>query len=162
MQVRSLGRVDPLEEGTTTHASVLAWRIPWTEEPGRLQSTGSQRVRPNWSNWTHTHSTHIDIFNIFSYLIKFQKFHCCYSFAKLCPTLCDPMDCSTPGFPVLHYLQEFAQTHSIKSVIPSNHLILCRPLLLLTSIFPSIRVFSNESALCIRLSKYWSFSIRSI
>ena len=110
----------------------------------------------------HTHSTYIDIFNIFSYLIKFQKFHCCYSFAKLCPTLCDPMDCSTPGFPVLHYLQEFAQTHSIKSVIPSNHLILCRPLLLLTSIFPSIRVFSNESALCIRLSKYWSFSIRSI
>ena len=98
----------------------------------------------------HTHSTHIDIFNIFSYLIKFQKFHCCYSFAKLCPTLCDPMDCSTPGFPVLHYLQEFAQTHSIKSVIPSNHLILCRPLLLLTSIFPSIRVFSNESSLCIR------------
>jgi len=47
---------------------------------------------------------------------------------------------------------------SIKSVMPSNHLILCRPLLLLPSIFPSIRVFSNESVLCIRWPKYWSFS----
>ena len=68
------------------------------------------------------------------------------------------MDCSTPGFPVLHYLPEFAQTLSIKSVMPSNHLILCRPLLLLPSIFPSIRVFSNQSAFCIRWPKYWSFS----
>ena len=63
---------------------------------------------------------------------------------------CDPMDCSTPGFPVHHPLPELAQTHI--------HLILCRPLLLLPSIFSSIRVFSNESALCIRWPKYWSFS----
>ena len=109
MQVQSLGRVDPLEEDITTHSGVLARRIPWTEEPGGLQSTRSQRH--DWSNWTCTHSTHIDIFNIFSYLIKFQKFHCCCSVAKSCPTLHDPMDCSTPGFPVLHYFQEFAQTH---------------------------------------------------
>ena len=111
MQVQSLGQVDPLEEGITTHSGVLAWRIPWTEEPGGLQSTRSQRVRHDWSNWTYTHSTHI--FNIFSYLIKFQKVHCCccFSVAKSCPTLRDPMDCSTPGFPVLHYFQEFAQTH---------------------------------------------------
>ena len=46
-QVRSLGREDPLEEGMTTHSSILAWRIPWTEEPGGLQSTGSQRVGHN-------------------------------------------------------------------------------------------------------------------
>ena len=59
--------------------------------------------------------------------------------------------------PVHHQLPEFTQTHSIKSVIPSNHLILCCPLLL-PSIFPSIGVFSNESALRIRWSKYWSFS----
>ena len=44
MQVQSLGWEDPLEEGLTTHSSVLAWRIPWTEEPGKLQSMGSQRV----------------------------------------------------------------------------------------------------------------------
>ena len=65
---------------------------------------------------------------------------------KSCPTLYDPMDCNVPGFPVLHRLPEFAQTHVIESVMPSNHLILCHPLLLLPSIFPSIRVFSNESA----------------
>ena len=68
------------------------------------------------------------------------------------------MDCSTQGFPVLHYLSDFAQLMSIDSVMPSNHLILCHPLLLLSSIFPSIRVFSNESVLCIRWPKYWSFS----
>ena len=85
---------------------------------------------------------------------------CCCSLAKLCPTLCDPMDCSTPGFPVFHYLPEFGQTHvQVKLGMPSNHLILCHLLLLLPSIFPSIRVFPNESALHIRWPKYWSFSI---
>ena len=69
------------------------------------------------------------------------------------------MDCSTTGFPVLQCLQEFVQTHIHDSVIPSNHLILCCPLLLLPSIFLSIRVFSNESALHIKWPKYWSFSL---
>ena len=63
------------------------------------------------------------------------------------------MNCSTPGLPVHHQLPE-----SIVLMMPSNHLILCRPLLLLPSIFPIIRVFSNESALRIRWLKYWSFS----
>ena len=62
---------------------------------------------------------------------------------------------STPGFPVLHSLLE---EMSIESMMPSNHLMLCRPLLLLPSVFPSIKVFSNESVLCIRWPKYWSFS----
>ena len=66
--------------------------------------------------------------------------------------------CSTPGFPVHHQLPELAQTMSIELVMPSNHLILCCPLLLPLSVFPSIRVFSNESVLCIRWPKYWSFS----
>ena len=78
--------------------------------------------------------------------------------AQSCPALCDPMNCSTPGFPVLHHLPELARLMSIESVMPSNHLIVCRPLLLLPSIFPSIRVFSNESVLCIKWPKYWSFS----
>ena len=65
-------------------------------------------------------------------------------------SLCDPMDCSTPGLPIHHQLLEFTQTQSIELVKPSNHLILCCPLLLLPSIFPSIRVFSDESVLCIR------------
>ena len=70
------------------------------------------------------------------------------------------MNCSTPGFPVHHQFLELAQTHVIiESVMPSNHLILCHPLLLLTSIFPSIRVFANELILCIRWSNYWNFSL---
>ena len=80
------------------------------------------------------------------------------SVAQLGLTLCDPMDCSIPGFPVLHQLLELAQTHVQKLVMPSNHLIFCCPLLLLPSIFPSFRVFSSESVLCIRWPKYWSFS----
>ena len=82
----------------------------------------------------------------------------CYcSVAQLCLTLCDPMDCSTPGFPVHHYLPEFAQLMSIESVMSSNHLILCHPLVFLPSIFPGIRVFGSESACCIRWAKYWNF-----
>ena len=81
-----------------------------------------------------------------------------FSSAQSCPTLCDPMDHSTPGLPVHHQLPESTQTHAIESVMPSNHLILCRLFLLLPSIFPSIKVFSNESAVCIRWPKYWSFS----
>ena len=76
-----------------------------------------------------------------------------------CPTLCDPMNRSTPGLPVHHHLLEFTQTHIHQVGEPSSHLILCHPLLILPSIFPSIRVFSNESALHIRWPKYWSFSI---
>ena len=71
--------------------------------------------------------------------------------------LCNPMNCSTLGLPLHHQLPEFTKIMSIESVMPSNHLILCWPLLLLPSIFPSIRVFSNESALRIRWPKYWSF-----
>ena len=80
------------------------------------------------------------------------------SVAQSCPTLCDPMDHSMSGLPIHHQSPELAQTHVFQSVMPSNHLIFCHPLLLLPSIFPSIRVFSNESTLRIRLPKYWRFS----
>ena len=56
--VQSLGQEDPLKEGMATHSSILAWRITWTEKPGGLQSTGSQRVRHSWSNWACTHACH--------------------------------------------------------------------------------------------------------
>ena len=86
-------------------------------------------------------------------------FNCCScSVAKSCPTFCDPTNCRTPCFPVLHISQSLLRLMSIESVMLCSHLILCRPLLLLPSIFPSIRVFLNESALCIRWPKYWSFS----
>ena len=84
------------------------------------------------------------------------------SVAQLCPTLCDPMNHSTPGLPVHHHLPEFTQLTSIESVMPSSHLILSRPLLLLPPIPPSIRVFSSESTLHMRWPKYWSFSFSII
>ena len=80
------------------------------------------------------------------------------SVTQSCPTLCDPMNCSTSGLPVHHKLPEVTQTHVHQSVIPSSHLILCRPLLLLPPILSSIRVFPNESTLRMRWPKYWSFS----
>ena len=84
------------------------------------------------------------------------------SFAQSCLTLCEPMNRSTPGLPVHHQLQEFTQTHVHLSVMTSSQLILCRPLLLLNSIPPSIRVFSNESTLLMKWPKYWSFSFSII
>ena len=80
------------------------------------------------------------------------------SVAHSCLTLCDPMNRSTPGLPSITNSRSPPKPMSIESVMPSNHLILCYPLLLLPSIFPSIRDFSNESALRIRWPKYWSFS----
>ena len=80
------------------------------------------------------------------------------SVAQSCLTLCNPMDCSTPGFPVHHQLPELTQTHVHRVGDAIYHLILHHPLLLLPSIFPSVRVFSNESVLLMRWSKYWSFS----
>ena len=80
------------------------------------------------------------------------------SVTQLGPTICNAMDCSMLGFPVHHQFPKLAQTMSIGSMMPSNHLIICHPLFLLLSIFFSIRVFINESVLLIRWPKYWSFS----
>ena len=79
------------------------------------------------------------------------------SVTQLCPTLCDPMDDNMPGFLSITNFRSFLRLMSIESVMPSSRLILCCPLLL-PSIFPSIRVFSNESVLSIRWPKFWSFS----
>ena len=130
------------EKEMATHSSVLAWSIPGMGKPGGLPSLGSHRVRHDWND-----------------LAAAVKRSCCCSVAQLNPTLCNPMDCGTPGFPVLHYLPELPQTHVHwfgDTIQPSHHLL--PPSNLLVSVFPSIRVFSNESALCIRWPKYWSFS----
>ena len=135
--VGSLGREVPLEKEGAIHFSIPAWRIPWTEKPEGLQSMGLQRLRHDW---------------LTNPCIQFS------SVAQLSPTLCNPVDCSMPGFPVCHHSQSLLKLMSIQSVMPSNHLIFCSPLSLLSSIFPSIRVFSNESVLPIRWPKYWNFS----
>ena len=78
--------------------------------------------------------------------------------AQSSPILCNPINHNMPGLLIHHQLADFIKVMSIKSVMPSSHLILCRPLLLLPPIPPSIRVFPNESTLHMRWSKYWSFS----
>ena len=83
---------------------------------------------------------------------------CCCSVAKSCPALYTPVDCSMPGFLSFTISWSLLKLRSIQLVMSSNHLILYHPLFFLPSIFPSIRVFSNELALCIRWPKYWSFS----
>ena len=79
-----------------------------------------------------------------------------------CVRLCDPVNRSTPGLPVHHHLPSSLRLTSIESVMPSSHLILCRPLLLLPPVPPSIRAFSNESTLRMRWPKYWSFNFSII
>ena len=94
MQVQSLGWEDPLEEAMATHSSTLNWKIPWTEEPERLQSREPQRIGREWGDLACTKAS-----------FQFN------SVTQLCPTLCDPMDCSRSGFPVHHQFPELAQTH---------------------------------------------------
>ena len=99
--------------------------------------------------------------NLVIYVIYFRFFSHISQFSSVtqsCPTLCDPMTEACQASLSINNSRSPHKPMSIELVMPSNHLILCRPLLLLPSIFPSIRVFSNESALRIRWPKYWSFS----
>ena len=132
-----------------THSSILAWKIPWTEQPGGLQSMGLQESGTWFNAWTIANPTYV---NTEMTSVQFSSV---------------PQSCLTPATPWTAACQtslSITNSHSllklmsIESVMPPNHLILCRPLLLLPSIFPSIRVFSNESGLHIRWPKYWSFS----
>ena len=130
--VQSLGREDPLEKEMAIHSSTIAWKIPWTDEPGRIQSMGSQRVRHDWA-------TSLSLSNICSVQFSFVT--------QSCPTLCDPwIAACQASLSIINSRRSLRHT-SIKSVMPSSHLILCCPLLLLPPIPPSIRVFSNESTL---------------
>ena len=129
--VLSLGREDPLEKKMATHSSTLL--------PGKFHGL---RSVVGYSPWSCKESDTTE-------QLRFSSFHFS-SITQSCQTLCDPMDHSMPGFPVHHQLPEFTKHMSIESVMPSNYLILCHPLLLLPSTFHSIRVFSNESALRIR------------
>ena len=87
------------ENAMAPHSSTVAWKIPWMEEPGRLQSMGSLRVRHDWSD-------------LAAAAVNYKTFQpCCCSVAQSCSTCCNHMDCSMLGFPVLHYLPKFAQTH---------------------------------------------------
>ena len=138
-----------LEREMATHSSVLAWRIPGMGEPGGLPSVGSHRVGHDWSDLAAAAAE--KDYNIW-WIVQFSRSVMSDSLRPHEPQHTRPSSPSpTPG---VHPNKSM----SVELVMPSNHPILHRPLLLLPSIFPSIRVFSNESALCIRLPKYWSFS----
>ena len=108
--VRSLGPEDPLEKEITIHSSILAWRIPWTEEPGRLQSTASQRVRHDWAT-----SLSLSLATNQSKWVEV---------AQSCPTLCDPIDCpwnslgQNTGVGSLSLLQGIFPTQGSKRGLP--------------------------------------------
>ena len=113
---------------------ILAWRIPKESKPGGLQSQSR-----TLSDLAHTHRT-----------LQFSR--------SVVSNSVTPWTVACQASLFITNSWSLFQLMSIESVMPSNHLILCRPLLLLPSIFPSIRVFSNEQVLCIRGPKYWSFS----
>ena len=103
-----------------THSSILAWKIPWREEPGGIYPWG-HRVRHDWAHThTHTHTLKTILYQHNRCVFHFQSVS---SVAQLCPTLCDPMDRSTPGLPVHHQLPEFTQTHVhwVGNVIQPSH-----------------------------------------
>ena len=161
--VQSLGQEDPLEKGT--HSSILAWKIPWTEEPYGLWSWGCKE--PDTIEQL-TLSLHLDNMNIksFSSQLWVTKFSS-IQFTSL-QSLSRVRLCATPWI-AAHQASLFITNSwsllklmSIESVMPSSHLILCRPLLLLPLIPPSIRVFSNKSTLRMRWPKYWSLSFSII
>ena len=144
MQVWYLGGEDTLEKEMAIHSSILAWEIPRTEDPGRLQSMGSQRVRHDWVTKNSKH-----------FKVQFSQSVQPLSHVRLFAT---PWIAACQVSLSITNSQSSLRLTSIESVMPSNHLILCRPLLLLPPIPPSIRVFSSESTLRMRLPKYWSFS----
>ena len=156
----------------------------WTGRPGVLQSMGSQRIRHGWATelnffenrqhtlmlvltyngWCYNEGLVYDSYFLSGKLrirdilvtIKVTWAVVLQSLHRV--QLCQPMDCSAPGFLVLHHLPEFTQTHVRWVGDAIQHLVLYHPLLLPPSIFPSFRVIFSESALFIRWPKYWSFS----
>ena len=119
----------------------------------------------DWERGVHIFLTILS--RLFLSCLKNLKKMCMYiytyqfsSVAQSCLTPCDPMNCSTSGFLSITSSQNLLKLMSIELVMPSNQLILCRLLLLPPSIFPSIRVFSNESVLLIRWPKYWEFQFQ--
>ena len=130
--------------GRTLNKETKCMSLWWKSDLGRGKTKwwedvlGIQTTPKMWGNW----------------MVRVSSVS---SVAQSRLTLCNPMDCSTPGFPVHHQLLDLLKLMSVEPVMESNHLILCLPLLFLSSIFPSIRVFSSESVLHIKWPKYRSF-----
>ena len=176
--IRSLGGEDSLEKGMVTHSSTLpgefheqrslvgyrlcGWKESdttewWTISLIQPHKMSWEMFLPLWFSWRDFIRNSVKSFKIFGSDLQLSSV-----FVQLLSSvsLCNPKNCSKPGFPVLHHWLSLFKLMSIESVMPSNHLIFYHPLLLLPSIFLSFRVFSNELALQIRWSKYCRFSIR--
>ena len=132
-----------MEKAMAPHSCTLAWKIPWPEKPGRLQSMGSQRVGHDWAtsrsllfsaliSWDlqiimkpnlYCHLIALNHWPSQHFTVSFMYISCCYSVTKSCPTLCNPMHCSTSGLPDLHHLLEFVQihAHSVTDAIQPSH-----------------------------------------
>jgi len=119
--------------------------------PDVTEADHTLRIQSKTEFSFYSHCSSIDV-------LHSSRHCCCCSVTQLCPILFNLLGCSTPGLLSLIISWHLPKFMSIASVMPSSHLILWCPLLLLPSIFPPIRDFSNESAICIRLPKYWSFS----
>ena len=132
----------------------------YTDFPQNIKWRFSQFNKSVYISWNEMYFCKMYIIFSFLVIIWIHIFSSVQfnSVAQSCPTLCDPKNHSTPGLPVHHKSQSLLKLMPIKSVMPSSHLILCHPLLLLPPIPPSIRVFSNESTLRMRWPKYRSFS----
>ena len=127
-QVQSLGWEDPLEKEMATHSSILAWKIPWTEEPGRLQSVhGVAKSQTRLSNFTFIFMIQVlcikEEIRLSTFVLGKKDKYQIRSVAQLCLTLCDPMNRSTPGLPVHHQFQEFTETHvhRVSDAIQPSH-----------------------------------------
>ena len=173
--VWSLGWEDPLEKGMATHTGILAWRIPWIEEACRLHKESDMTERLTLlllSLFTGSRSWDLDISwwgaavvtihpTVGKSIWEGEKKDDQFSSVQ---SLCRVQLFATPWIPAcqaslfITNSRSLFKLMSIESVMPSSHLILCRPLLLLPPIPPSIRVFSNESTVCMRWPKYRSFS----
>ena len=140
-----------LEKEMATHSSILAWRIPGTGEPGRRLSMGSHRVGHDWSDLAAVAAA-------FMLLTEKKWRHNQFSSLSRVWLFTTPWTALRQAYLSITNSQSLLKLRPIESVIPSNHLILWRPLLLLSSIFLTIRVFFNESILHIRWPKYWSLS----
>ena len=159
--IPKLGRSPGGGNGNPLQYSCL--EIPQPEEPGGLQSMGSQRVGHNWAwasvvyisqNWFSQNtikSSQNYFYMLLKYISSVQSFRCVQLLATPWTVACQASLSITNS-------QSLPKLMSTELVMPSSHLILCRPLLLLPSILPRIRVFSNESTLHMRWPKYWSFS----
>ena len=178
-ELDSLGREDPGEKRMVAHSSILAWRIPWAEEPGGLQSMGSQKVRHDWvtNTFTETSGDFVGFYKIMHTetlgivpdmastlevlnIIVLYTYH--HHFVVVQPQcvrfFATPWTAAHQASLSFTISQSLLKPMFIELKMSSNHLILCHPLLLLPSIPHSFRVFCNELAVCIRWLKYWSFS----